>query len=144
MKKLTPQRSKALVLSLGLLSGIPKRYRPKTKKARKPVKFQDTGIEQKIEQFLFENRISYRKQENIMNLLNVDFYLPDFNVIIEADGCYWHGCKIHHPEKYRAAGKDHMRTQTMRGAGYTVLRLWEHDINGRFDWCAKQILKACN
>lgn len=94
------------------------------------MKYSDTSIEKKVEAALKLMRVKYWKQYEIIGLLKVDFYLPARKLIIEADGCYHHGCPLHHPRLYgKKAATDHMRTQVMINRGYKVLRLWEHDIN---------------
>ena len=60
-------------------------------------KFSDTSIELKVEEELKKRLIEYKKNIVIENIARVDFYLPDSNVIIFCDGCYWHNCKEHHP-----------------------------------------------
>lgn len=111
-----------------------------SRKKRKQNKYYDTGIELAIEAQLKLHNIAYQKQAFLHNLINVDFYIPDGRIVIEADGCYYHGCPTHHPRR-KVQGKDYVRTQILTNAGYTVLRFWEHDINERIDWCTKRILK---
>lgn len=108
-----------------------------TKRKKSVQKFKDTGIELKVAAALDALKLTYITQYYIQDLLAVDFFLPEYNVIIEADGCYFHACPIHCPNSFKwKPGKDYMRTQVMRGMGYTVLRLWEHDIN---EWTPKQL-----
>jgi very-short-patch-repair endonuclease len=64
-----------------------------------------------------------------------DFYLPDYNVIIEVDGDFWH-CNPnskHNTPKYetqkRNLVKDAIKTQWALDNGYKLLRFWENDIN---------------
>lgn len=111
----------------------------KSRKKPKP-KYFDTSIELKIEELLKQHDIIYTKQEYLHNLLSVDFYIPNGRIIVECDGCYYHGCPTHHPRR-KVQGKDWMRTRILTDAGYIVLRFWEHDINSRPDWCIKRILK---
>lgn len=69
---------------------------------------------------------------------------PDFahiggKVAVFVDGCFWHGCPIHFrmPETNREFWQDKMDRNTLRdtlvnammaGAGWTVIRVWEHDL----------------
>jgi very-short-patch-repair endonuclease len=49
-----------------------------------------TNIEKKVEDWLKEDRcVQYEKQKKIGRFY-VDFYLPETNEVIEADGGYWH------------------------------------------------------
>ena len=101
--------------------------------ARSKQKFKDTGIELKIEAVLKSMRLKYVKQYRINGLLDVDFYLPARNLVIECDGNYYHANITTHPRGRTGArrrAKDYARTQTMLSMGYSVLRIWEHEING--------------
>jgi DNA mismatch endonuclease (patch repair protein) len=69
------------------------------------------------------------------------------------DGCYWHGCakcklasksntsywtpKIEGNQK-----RDRMNTRQLRRDGWTVLRIWEHDLKADPMKCLKKIFKA--
>ncbi len=57
-----------------------------------------------------------------------DGYLPGINMVIEVDGCYWHGCKdcgFDNPSKQEA---DRQKDEHYSNHGYRVLRIWEHDV----------------
>ena len=72
------------------------------------------------------------------------FGKPDFvfrreRVVMFVDGCFWHGCRRHGtmPAGNRAFWKaklsrnserDRQVTRGLRQAGWTVLRIWEHDL----------------
>jgi len=98
----------------------------KIKEARKnqsPV--YTTSIEIKIQNFLKRLGIEYRPHKYINEIKHsyqCDIFIPSKNLIIEADGNYWH----HYP-----MGKeiDHIRTKELIDNGFNVLRLWEHEIN---------------
>jgi len=55
-------------------------------------KFKNTGIENKVEFELKIRGVKYEKHTPILGVALVDFYLPEYNTIIECDGCFWHGC----------------------------------------------------
>jgi DNA mismatch endonuclease (patch repair protein) len=66
---------------------------------------------------------------------------PDFvwrreRVVLFVDGCFWHGCPRHGEtprsrvaywtaKLARNAKRDHAVSRTLRGMGWTVLRVWE-------------------
>ncbi|WP_082789453.1 very short patch repair endonuclease [Tsukamurella pseudospumae] len=67
-----------------------------------------------------------------------DLVFPRLKVAIYVDGCFWHGCPEHHSvsktnaefwatkvEKNRARDED--TNQRLRKAGWTVVRVWEHE-----------------
>jgi very-short-patch-repair endonuclease len=58
----------------------------------------------------------------------VDFYLPDWKVVIEVDGCYWHGCAACGGDGWDRSEGDRDKTQRLAASGYAVLRFWEHQV----------------
>jgi very-short-patch-repair endonuclease len=84
----------------------------------------DTSIEIKIKEFLDKLSIKYIQHKYILNInhsYQCDFFLKDFNMVIECDGDYWHN----YPN-YR--GIDLIRTEELINQKYKVMRLWERDI----------------
>jgi len=68
-----------------------------------------------------------------------DFAWPDRRVGIFVNSCFWHGCPRHfRPPKSRVeywSAKirgnrqlDRVHRQALRGVGWTVLTVWEHDL----------------
>lgn len=63
-----------------------------------------------------------------------DFYLPEYNILIECDGDYWHA----DPKKYKkedlnAIQKRNIRVDEQKNKyalmyGYVLLRFWEKDV----------------
>lgn len=60
------------------------------------------------------------------------------HVAVFIDGCYWHGCPDHAtfpkrnsdywlPKLARNVERDRETDQSLREAGWTVLRFWEHE-----------------
>lgn len=69
----------------------------------------------------------FRPQRGIKGLFhNFDFVLDARKLLIEVDGCYWHGCV---PCGYgaRKNNKDERITHRATELGWRVLRIWEHD-----------------
>lgn len=93
-------------------------------------KYKDTSIEIKVEEALKMLGVEYVKQHHVPGVVVVDFYVPASNLVIEADGCRWHNCPVHSPHAFpNKPAKDALRTRLMQDRGYSVLRIWEHDIN---------------
>ncbi len=94
----------------------------------------DTKIEVKIQNFLKELGIEYFTHQymKIEYGYQCDILIPSMNLIIECDGCYWHGCKICNLKKNKniieQIEKDKIRTQELTEQGFRVIRLWEHEI----------------
>lgn len=82
---------------------------------------------------------------------SVDIYLPEFNLIIEIMGDYFHG----NPLKYKSKDLNSMQKKNMRKdkAKHTyikryyninILYLWESDINKNLQLCENLILEYIN
>lgn len=83
----------------------------------------DTNIERFIEDILIRHEIEYiREDHNILPGARVDFHLPQYKLIIEANGAYWHSDK-HKSPKYHLK-----RTQAAQCVGYCMLIFWEDQI----------------
>lgn len=83
-----------------------------------------TSIEIKIRDFLTTLNIEFISHKPIINIslpCQCDIYIPQYNLIIECDGNYWH----HYPDGREI---DHIRTKELIEKGYKVLRLWESEI----------------
>ena len=68
-----------------------------------------------------------------------DFFFSKSRTAVFVDGCFWHGCPQHatKPKNNRAfwhrklsadKKRDRLVTQTLRKAGWRVLRIWEHEL----------------
>ena len=101
--------------------------------------FKNTSIELKVEKELKNRKINYQKQVGLCNIAIVDFYLPEHNIVIEADGCYWHGCPIHFPNNLKGKEKDKLKTETLIANGYQVYRFWECEINASPKMCIDRL-----
>lgn len=106
-----------------------------------------TGLEKTVESMLIS--LGIRLQSEVgMGSYVVDFLLPDFGVVVQADGDYWHA----NPTVYLEADLTNRQRTRRRldrscdsflgGLGYRVLRLWENDIKNRPEWCKDEIRKA--
>ena len=49
---------------------------------------------------------------------------------IFVDGCYWHFCPVCKPNQHKKfiPGRDAAITSALQSLGYTVLRIWEHEL----------------
>jgi len=63
-----------------------------------------------------------------------DFYIPQYNAIIECDGDYWHNYPI-------GTDKDLLQTLYLHKNGYDVYRFWERNIMEDTKKCIQQIIK---
>ena len=67
-----------------------------------------------------------------------DVVFTRHRVAVFVDGCFWHGCPAHGntprantdywiPKLARNRARDDLVTTTLQNAGWTVLRIWEHE-----------------
>jgi G:T-mismatch repair DNA endonuclease (very short patch repair protein) len=102
-----------------------------------PSKSRDTKIELVVADMLSTLNISFIKQFSVPHYY-CDFFLPDYNLIIEVNGDYWHAS----PKKFSATDvishkkiiaqqiwdHDAKKVADLKTMGYQVLVLWESDI----------------
>lgn len=104
-----------------------------------------TKIEIKIKNFLDELNITNIKNKKINNFL-CDFYLPDYNFVIECDGDYWHANPMFYGDKeltnpqIKNIERDIRKNNMLNEKKIPFLRFWEHDINKNFDFVKNKIL----
>ena len=85
-----------------------------------------TSIEKKVYDFLILKGIIFEKQKLINGKFIVDVYIPSLNLVIEADGNYWHSLD-------RVMKKDKAENAYLKKCGFKMLRLSEDEINsGKF------------
>lgn len=73
--------------------------------------------------------ICYERQK-IIGSYRADFYLEDPHLLIEIQGCYWHGCLtcgFDQPMHKQFRSKDIRRRRYLKQHGYTIDEIWEHD-----------------
>ena len=113
------------------------------------IRSRDTKIEKKTASLLRKNKIRYRRFPKI-------FGSPDFVVekklLVFCDGDFWHGYRYGEkkrlPKKFwrdkieRNMERDRKVTRRLRADGWSVVRLWEHDIEKRPESCIRKIRKS--
>ncbi|MGW3018474.1 very short patch repair endonuclease [Streptomyces longwoodensis] len=100
----------------------------------------DTAPEVAVRKLLHASGLRYRVNVPVpgMPRRTIDIAFPRAKVAIFLDGCFWHGCPEHatHPKAnadwWRAKldknmSRDAETTQHLIGAGWAVLRFWEHE-----------------
>lgn len=80
-----------------------------------------TSIEKKLYKELMDRGLLFEKQKLINGKFLVDAYIPSLNLIIEADGDYWHSLD-------RVVKKDKAENAYLTKCGYKLLRLTESEI----------------
>ncbi|MCL4508638.1 MAG: very short patch repair endonuclease [Chloroflexi bacterium] len=86
--------------------------------------------------------------------VTVDVVFPGPKVGIFVDGCFWHGCPEHAtfpksntdywlPKLAENKERDRRQSDHLRAAGWTVIRVWEHDCSPPATEVLAGIVKAC-
>lgn len=102
--------------------------------------FKDTSIELKTEEELRRRGVVYEKQVPLCKIAIVDFYLPEYRIVIQCDGCYWHNCPKHSKGKMgNRIIKTNNQDSVLKKNGIIVYRFWEHDINKSVERCINKI-----
>ena len=112
-------------------------------RARRVIPFRDTSIEKQLHNALLGIGVNFVTHAQIKGiggpprLHQFDVLIPVLRIAIEADGCYWHCCPKCRPllsgEMSRRVGKpsrDRQIDVATAEAGWQIIRLWEHEING--------------
>ena len=101
----------------------------------------DTGPELRLRSALHRRGWRYRVDRRPEPSLNrrADLVFPRARVAVFVDGCYWHGCPTHYrrptlngerywgPKIEQNRARDRDTNERLADAGWTVVRLWEHE-----------------
>ncbi|MFF3178875.1 very short patch repair endonuclease [Rhodococcus pyridinivorans] len=113
---------------------------PQVRASMRGNRYRDTKPELKLRSMLHRRGLRYRVDARPIADLprRADVVFPSCRVAVFVDGCYWHGC----PDHYRPATKnrdfwqnkidmnrarDSDTNRILNAAGWTVLRVWEHE-----------------
>ncbi|PZR08083.1 MAG: very short patch repair endonuclease [Archangium gephyra] len=102
------------------------------------IKGANTRPELALRKELTRRGLRYRLQYRIEGV-RVDIAFPSRKLAVMIDGCFWHGCPEHyvHPRGNSAfwdkklrenVDRDRRQTLKLRANGWTVVRLWEHEV----------------
>lgn len=130
-------------------------HRQKTMRA---VKSQNTGPERRLRAMLAGLRLSGWKLHVPDLPGKPDVVFPAQQLAIFVNGCFWHRCPICHrplPQNNRDywerkisrnVARDRRYNQELAALGYTVLRIWEHELQKDADLSlvSARVLTALN
>ena len=112
------------------------------------IRGKDTKIEIKMEEILKKTGFKFEKHPEMYG--NPDFAHKRKRIAIFCDGDFWHGYRYDEKKKpskkyWREKIENNMRrdrrySRRLRREGWSVLRLWEHDIEKNPDKCRRKIL----
>lgn len=85
-----------------------------------------SSIEYKVANQLTDNNIRYIQQKRIYDSINdklfyLDFYIPEYKLVIECNGDYWHS-------KPKRIERDKMLKEYVKSTGRKIIFIWEHEI----------------
>lgn len=92
----------------------------------------NTSIERAIESILRAQDIYYQKQVPLCGVSLVDFYLPEYRVVIFCDGEYWHSL----PKRQK---QDAIQNEVLANNKFHVYRFAEQDIEKSPEQCIAAI-----
>jgi very-short-patch-repair endonuclease len=93
-----------------------------------------TSIEKKLYSELKNRGLLFETQKLINGKFVVDAYIPSLNLIIEADGDYWHSLP-------KNMARDKSKNSYLKAVGFNLIRLSETEINnGKFKYKLRRIL----
>lgn len=103
----------------------------------------DTAPELAVRRVLHRRGLRYRVNATIPGIASLarrrmDIVFPRARTVVLVDGCFWHGCPLHATQAKANATfwrtkiegnvrRDRDTDATLRDAGWTVLRAWEHE-----------------
>lgn len=96
-----------------------------------------TSIEVKMAEELRRREINYIEQHNLANKFALDFFLPEFNIVIECDGDYWHRLP-------KNIARDKSKNAYIKACGLSLYRFWESEINADVEACVDVVLAEIN
>jgi len=106
----------------------------------------DTGPEVALRSALHAQGLRFRKDLRLdlceRRRVRPDVVFPRLRLAVFVDGCFWHGCAEHRSlpvanaafwkQKIEAtARRDDQQAGWLRAAGWSVIRVWEHDVPDR-------------
>jgi len=98
----------------------------------KTIKWCNTDIEILMYEGLLSEGYIIAKQYYIDDIGFVDFYLLEYNIIIECDGEYWHNYPY-------GTNNDKKRDKKLKKLGYNLLRFWGNEIKKDLNGCLNKI-----
>ncbi len=94
--------------------------------------YKNTSIEIALQKELDKTNLKYETHVPLCKVAVVDIFLREYNVIVQADGDYWHNL---HKVKERDINQD----KILKKDGYKVFRFWEHEINKDSRECIQKV-----
>lgn len=112
------------------------------------VKSKNTKPEMRLRKALWAEGLRYRLRYKLPG--KPDLVFVSIRLAVFVDGCFWHGCPDHATKPKTNEGfwttklrenveRDQRVNWQLRGMGWNVLRLWQHDVEKDLDGVVQQI-----
>ena len=121
--------------------------------AMKRVKLKNGSIEKLVQQELIRRGLKFRRHVRSLPG-SPDIVFMREKVVVFVDGDFWHGWRLpiwEHKlspfwrQKLRAnRARDRRNFCRLRANGWTVVRVWQHQIKKDLSWCVERILTAAH
>lgn len=116
------------------------------------VRGSNTSPERKLRSAMWQMGLRFRLGQRI-GRTRPDVVFKGARLAIFVDGCFWHSCPVHksRPQSNRHfwdeklarnVARDNKTTADLESAGWTVMRFWEHEVEGDAMACALKIADA--
>lgn len=113
----------------------------------------DSSAERALRSALHARGLRFRKHRRIEGVA-ADVVFSGPRVAVFVDGCFWHCCPKHAtfpktnqsywlPKLAENKKRDRRQTARLRNAGWTVIRVWEHECLPPASRVVDRIEKAC-
>ncbi|WP_371503538.1 endonuclease domain-containing protein (plasmid) [Kitasatospora sp. NBC_00374] len=89
--------------------------------------------------------VGWERQHLLLGRWTVDAAVPSLDLVLQADGDYWHGLLPESREDPRVIGNlanDARQDRALAEKGWTVLRFWESDLIGDLPACEARLRTA--
>ncbi len=101
------------------------------------IRAKDTGVELALRRALHKRGLRFRLRPDLPGTPDLAF--PRAKVSVFVDGCFWHHCPVHYQSPVNNAGywrakvtrnieRDRRADRDLEKLGWTVIRVWEHEI----------------
>ncbi|MFI7694225.1 very short patch repair endonuclease [Nonomuraea sp. NPDC049655] len=99
--------------------------------------------------------LRFRLHQRLVGRCTPDFVLPRWRLAVFVDGCFWHGCPVHSPERFKGPNadrwehklatnraRDTRNNNLLAEAGWRVLRVWECEVRKDVEGVANRVVAA--
>ena len=115
------------------------------------IRNKDTKPEILLRKRLWAQGLRYRIGYGLIG--NPDIVFVSKKVVIFVDGCFWHKCPMHYKQPKtnvnfwrekinKNVERDQKVNQELENRGWTVLRIWEHELTKAPDGAIEKIMKV--